>query len=91
MEFKASLKTNDVYYNDPEKQYEKDTTFTLNAENSLQMMISVHMNDLPDEIIEFILTYLPPYGDLESCSLVCRRWNQIVKSKFKLRIKPSFQ
>lgn len=43
----------------------------------------VQLNELPDEIIEFILTYLPPYKDLEQCSLVCKRWNEIVKSKFE--------
>lgn len=43
--------------------------------------MSYHINMLPDEMLEFILTYLPPYKDLESCSLVCKRWRDIVKSK----------
>ncbi|KNC21710.1 hypothetical protein FF38_09339 [Lucilia cuprina] len=38
-----------------------------------------HINMLPDEMLEFILTYLPPYKDLENCSLVCKRWQDIVK------------
>ncbi|XP_017148496.1 F-box only protein 42 isoform X3 [Drosophila miranda] len=47
------------------------------------------LNVLPDEILEFIFTYLPPYGDLEHCSIVCKRWHGIVKnlvrrSKFNL-------
>lgn len=41
-----------------------------------------HINMLPDEMLEFILTYLPPYMDLENCSLVCKRWHDIVKSKY---------
>lgn len=41
-----------------------------------------HINMLPDEMLEFILTYLPPYKDLENCSLVCKRWQEIVKSKW---------
>lgn len=45
---------------------------------------AVHLNALPDEILEFIFTYLPPYGDLEHCSLVCKRWQGIVKSEWWL-------
>lgn len=41
-----------------------------------------HINMLPDEMLEFILSYLPPYKDLENCSLVCKRWQGIVKSKY---------
>ncbi|EDV98356.1 F-box only protein 42 [Drosophila grimshawi] len=40
----------------------------------------ISLNVLPDEILEFIFTYLPPYGDLEHCSLVCKRWQLIVKN-----------
>jgi len=43
-------------------------------------LAAVNLNVLPDEILEFIFTYLPPYGDLEHCSLVCKRWHAIVKS-----------
>ncbi|XP_053962380.1 uncharacterized protein LOC128865959 [Anastrepha ludens] len=40
----------------------------------------VYLDALPDEILEFILTYLPPYRDLECCSLVCKRWNAVVNN-----------
>ncbi|KMY95735.1 uncharacterized protein Dsimw501_GD15446 [Drosophila simulans] len=43
-------------------------------------LAAVNLNVLPDEILEFIFTYLPPYGDLEHCSLVCKRWHAIVKN-----------
>lgn len=39
----------------------------------------VDIEELPDEIIEFIFTYLPPYADLQGCRLVSKRWNSIVK------------
>ncbi|KAH8277985.1 hypothetical protein KR018_012195 [Drosophila ironensis] len=42
---------------------------------------SATLYQLPDEILEFIFAFLPPYGDLEHCSLVCKRWHDIVKSK----------
>lgn len=45
-------------------------------------LAAVNLNVLPDEILEFIFTYLPPYGDLEHCSLVCKRWHAIVKSGY---------
>lgn len=44
------------------------------------MMASI--NDLPDELLEFIFGYMPPYKDLESCALVCKRWTNIVRSKW---------
>ncbi|XP_037947555.1 F-box only protein 42 [Teleopsis dalmanni] len=40
----------------------------------------IEMEDLPDEMIEFILTYLSPYEDLDNCRLVCKRWSSIVKN-----------
>lgn len=39
------------------------------------------INDLPDEILEFIFGHMPPYKDLESCALVCKRWTTIVRSE----------
>lgn len=44
-------------------------------------MTSTSINDLPDEVLEFIFGHMPPYGDLESCALVCKRWTIIVRSK----------
>lgn len=41
----------------------------------------VQMNDFPDEILEQILFNVSPYGDLDNCALVCRRWERIVHSK----------
>lgn len=38
------------------------------------------INDMPDEVLEFIISYLPPYRDLEECMIVCKRWNNIAKS-----------
>lgn len=40
------------------------------------------INDLPDEILEFIFGHMPPYNDLKSCALVCKRWTHVVRSKF---------
>ncbi|CAD7088361.1 unnamed protein product [Hermetia illucens] len=40
----------------------------------------VDINALPDEVLEFILSYLPPYRDLEKCEIVCKRWRAIVRN-----------
>ncbi|KAJ9583375.1 hypothetical protein L9F63_022282 [Diploptera punctata] len=36
------------------------------------------MDDLPDEVLEYILSLVAPYKDLQECSLVCKRWHQNV-------------
>ena len=43
---------------------------------------SSSINDLPDEVLEYILSLISPYKDMKECMLVCRRWLQSVKSKF---------
>lgn len=38
------------------------------------------IDDLPDEVLEYILSLVPPYKDLHNCSLVCKRWQRSVKN-----------
>ncbi|KAK7788265.1 hypothetical protein R5R35_013970 [Gryllus longicercus] len=38
------------------------------------------IDDLPDEVLEYILSLVPPYKDLHHCSLVCKRWQRSVKN-----------
>lgn len=40
------------------------------------------VEDLPDEVLEFILRFLPPYKDLQNCMLVCKRWHVCAQSKY---------
>lgn len=40
----------------------------------------VTINDLPNEVIEFILSFVPPYKELHNCMLVCKRWRTTVQS-----------
>ncbi|KPI94670.1 PREDICTED: F-box only protein 42 [Papilio xuthus] len=47
------------------------------------------IEDLPDEVLEFILSFLPPYKDLQNCMTVCKRWcacaqNVLRKTSIKL-------
>lgn len=47
-----------------------------NAEDVMPNFMKCHINDFPDEILEFILSLLRPYKDLKTCMLVCKRWNK---------------
>jgi len=38
------------------------------------------VDDLPDEVLEYILSLVSPYKDLQECSLVCKRWHRSVKN-----------
>ncbi|XP_045513010.1 F-box only protein 42 [Pieris brassicae] len=51
--------------------------------------LQIGIEDLPDEVLEFILGFLPPYKDLQNCMSVCRRWcdcaqNVLRKTSIKL-------
>lgn len=37
------------------------------------------INDLPEEILEFILMKLSPYRDLKAASSVCHLWYKLVQ------------
>lgn len=39
------------------------------------------IDDLPDEILEYILSLVSPYKDSESCKEVSRRWCRTINSK----------
>ncbi|XP_048512597.1 F-box only protein 42 isoform X2 [Athalia rosae] len=38
------------------------------------------IDDLPDEILEYILSLIPPYKDLQECTLVSKRWYRATKN-----------
>ncbi|KAL1124381.1 hypothetical protein AAG570_001010 [Ranatra chinensis] len=41
---------------------------------------SVSINSLPDEVLEYILSLVPAYKDLQDCRLVCKRWYKNVQN-----------
>ncbi|XP_018332759.1 F-box only protein 42 [Agrilus planipennis] len=45
------------------------------------------VEDLPDEVLEFILSLIPPYKDLHQCMLVSKRWRKCVCNVTKTRIR----
>lgn len=46
-----------------------------------QQTLQSTIEDLPDEVLEFILGFLPPYKDLQNCMIVCKRWYNCSHSK----------
>lgn len=40
----------------------------------------IEIEDLPDEVLEFILSLIPPYKDLHDCMQVSKRWRRCVLS-----------
>jgi len=41
------------------------------------------MEDLPEEILEVVFCYLSPYREYDTASLVCKKWNSVVKRMLK--------
>lgn len=52
--------------------------------------MAANINDLPNEILEFIFSLLPPYEPLEHCAAVCKRWN-LLATNVKARKKSNLQ
>ena len=44
-----------------------------------------NVESLPDEVLEFILSLVSPYGELKACALTCHRWNICSKNVVKKR------
>lgn len=61
----------------------KPNTMELEQEEFMEDDSSnININDLPDEVLEYIFSFVSPYKDLKECMLVCKRWHENVKSKF---------
>jgi F-box protein 42 len=46
---------------------------------------SAQIEDLPDEVLEFILSLIPPYKDLHDCMQVSKRWRRCVLNVAKTK------
>ena len=52
-----------------------------------QRMVNATIDDLPEEIMEYILSKISPYRDLKSSMLVCRRWYRLASGMFHVNNK----
>lgn len=43
----------------------------------------INISYLPSEVIEYILSLVSPYKDLDACKLVCRKWLHLVRNVIK--------
>ncbi|KAJ1520014.1 hypothetical protein ONE63_004244 [Megalurothrips usitatus] len=43
-----------------------------------------NINELPDEVLEYIFSLVSPYKDLKECMIVCKRWHGIVINVIRL-------
>lgn len=43
-----------------------------------------NINELPDEVLEYIFSLVSPYKDVKECMLVCKRWHSNVKNVIRL-------
>ena len=50
----------------------------------LEMKEDLSIENLPEEVLEFILTLISPYQDLHDCMLVSKKWRRCVLSKCSL-------
>ena len=51
-------------------------------EDETVRILSTHINDLPDEVLENIFTRVSPYNDFDNIKCVCRKWNSLAQSKW---------
>ena len=40
--------------------------------------MSAHIQDLPDEVLTYVLSLVSPYKDLHSANQVCKQWQRCV-------------
>uniref|UniRef100_A0A499FV17 F-box domain-containing protein n=1 Tax=Anopheles farauti TaxID=69004 RepID=A0A499FV17_9DIPT len=52
--------------------------------------MAASISDLPNEILEFVFSLLPPYEPLEHCAAVCKRWN-LLATNVRARKKSNLQ
>lgn len=59
-------------------------------EDIIQSREDLSIDSLPEELLEFILSLIPPYKDLHNCMLVSKKWRRCVLNVVRTR-KRNFQ
>lgn len=54
---------------------------TCNFSKIIKAMATSTIDDLPNEILEYIFHLLPPYEDVRCCMAVSKKWHEIAKRK----------
>lgn len=56
-------------------------------EHLTQSSSSKSFQDLPLEIVEYIMSLVAPYQDLKNCMLVCKEWHRIIRGRQSMNLK----
>lgn len=56
--------------------------YNYNTDLLISAKMQCRIDDLPDELLEYILSLIPPYKDLQECKLVSKRWFRATKSMY---------
>ncbi|GAB6019647.1 hypothetical protein CHUAL_001205 [Chamberlinius hualienensis] len=43
----------------------------------INSLIKRTINEIPEEVLQYILSLIPPYRDIKQCRLVCRKWQRL--------------
>lgn len=57
-------------------------TVDMKTEEVDRPVMSVHsMRELPEEVLEYILSFLSPYQEHKTAALVCKQWYRLIKGQ----------
>lgn len=57
-------------------------TADVKTEEADRPAASVHsMRELPEEVLEYILSFLSPYQEHKTAALVCKQWYRLIKGQ----------
>ena len=68
-------------------KYNKITSMAVEGDESLILRYKcscLSVTDLPEEILEYILSQLSPYQDLKAAKQVCKQWHRLVLGNYGL-------
>lgn len=63
-----------------------DGTMEQDDEAQATPQVSKHnrsMSELPEEVLEYILSFLSPYQEHKTAALVCKQWYRLIKGKLQ--------
>lgn len=77
----AASGTNDeesyIIENPGDYKCDENTAMDISVDQEKELVYRVDINDLPDEILEYIIKLVSPYQDFRSCSRVSQRWRNL--------------
>lgn len=66
----------------------KDRTSSSNCAKHPGKSCQRAMGELPEEVLEYILSFLSPYQEHKTAALVCKQWYRLIKGERERRESP---